>query len=380
MTRAPVQGHTSGAPFQVAATLGVLLLVAGGMFAIEPLYVPGIALLALAVGFTAWVLVSARGARVRRITGPPSVEEGEPWPIRIEFRRGRLQVPGGRVVDPLLARPLSVFSLRAADGGPPSASGEVRFPRRGLRRLEPCAVVVHDPLRLAERTVTGGPGGEVLVLPKIHPVVSEGGGGAAGMGRRRPAEGGDAPATSQLTSAELELDILRPYRPGTPATRIHWPTLARTGQLMERRLVADDRARPLVVVDATAPTSADALDAVVRASASLAFHIALAGGCAVLLPGERHPLHLGPELRGWPALHARLAVLEPAASDPRLDPRAGRRGSVIWVGARARGAWPALAGKAAYLVTPERLPDSPVGFSVAGCFGHTLQPGAAVAA
>ena len=369
-----------GAPFPVAAALGVLLLVAGGMFAIEALYVPGIALVALALGFTVWVFAAASGARVRRITGPPSVEEDAPWPVRIEFESGPLQVPGGEVRDPLLKHPVPVRGLRPHGGGPPSIGGEVRFARRGLRRLEPCEVVVHDPLRLASRTVTSGPGGEVLVLPKIHPVTSEGGGGAAGAGRVHGADGGDAAAAGQLTIAELELDILRPYRPGTPATRIHWPTLARTGQLMERRLIADDRARPLLVVDATAPTSPEALDAVVRAAASLAFHMAVAGGCAVLLPGDRHAIHLGPELRGWPAMHARLAVLEPSASDPRLDPRSGRRGSVVWVGARASGSWPALVGKTAYLVTPERLRDAPVAFSVAGCFGHALQPGAKRAA
>ena len=362
-----------------AAILGVLLLVAGGMFALRPLYVPGIALIALALGFTAWVLASARGARVRRVLGPPSVEEGDEWPVRIEFENGPLKVPGGEIVDPLLKRPVSVLGLRP-HGGVPSISGQVRFDRRGVRRLAPCEVVVHDPLRLASKKVTGGPGGEVLVLPRVHPVVSEGGGGAAGAGRRAGADGGDNATSSQLTSAELELDVLRPYRPGTPATRIHWPTLARTGQLMERRLIADDRARPLIVVDATAPSSAAALDAAVRAAASLAFHLALGGGCAVLLPGDRHAVHLGPELRGWPALHARLAVLEPSGADPRLDPRAGRRVSVVWVGARARGAWPAAIAKAAFLVTPERLPDAPVAFTVAGCLGHSMTAGAKVAA
>ena len=360
-----------------AAILGLLLLAAGGMFAIRPLYVPGIALVALAAGFGAWVLLSARAARVRRVTGPPSVEEGEPWPLRVEFENGFPRVPGARLADPLLERPLELHASRAKAGARMSVARNVTFDRRGRRPLPPCELVVHDPLWLATKTIAAGAGGEILVLPKIHPVVSEGGGGASGAGRRHGAEGGDSGAASQQTTSELELDILRPYRPGVPATRIHWPTLARTGQLMERRLVADDRARPLLVVDAAAPASPEALDAVVRAAASLAFHLALGGGCAVLVPGDRKPIHLGPELRGWPAMHARLAVLEPAAGDPRIDPRAGRRSSMIWVGARAPGTWPALVGKAAYLVTPERLPDVPVGFTVAGCFGHAMQAGAA---
>ena len=47
-----------------------------------------------------------------------------------------------------------------------------------------------------------------------------------------------------------EVDGLRPYRQGTPASRIHWPALARGAGLLERRLRADTDSRPLVVVDA----------------------------------------------------------------------------------------------------------------------------------
>ena len=357
-------------PAAAAAALGALLLVAGRLFGIAALYVPGIALAATALGFGAWILLAARGAKVRRVPGPPSVEEGVEWPLRVEFQPGWLPPPGGEIVDPLLAAPVPIRALGPLASGLPGLERAVTFPRRGRVALGPIRVVVRDPLAVAARTVDGADPGEVLVLPRIHPVVAEDGGGA-GRGRRRGYAGSDA-ADPGRAAAELELDILRPYRPGTPATRIHWPTLARTGQLMERRLVADDRSRPLVVVDARMPVDELALDAAVRAAASLVFHLALGGGCAVLLPGERHPVHLGPELRGWPSLHARLAVLGAAAADPRLDERGGRRSTIVWVGARAPGSWPAAVSRAAYLVVPGRLPELPVAFTVAGCSGHAV--------
>src|SRR5213078_5296541 len=105
----------------------------------------------------------------------------------------------------------------------------------------------------------------------------------------RGREGGDSGPLARAGAPDMELDVLRPYRQGSPATRIHWPTLARTGELMERRFVADPRARPLVVVDSHDPVGERELDAAVRAAASLAHHLAQHGGCGVLLPGDRRP-------------------------------------------------------------------------------------------
>ena len=83
--------------------------------------------------------------------------------------------------------------------------------------------------------------------------------------------------------AELEIDGLRPYREGAPASRIHWPTVARRGEILERRLVAELDAAPLIVVDPSAPSGEEDLDKAVRAAASLCVHLAREGGCAVLL-------------------------------------------------------------------------------------------------
>ena len=125
-------------------------------------------------------------------------------------------------------------------------------------------------------------------------------------------------------SAEIEMESLRPYREGAPASRIHWPTVARVGTLMERRLLADSDSQPLVVVDSTEPADEAALDKAVRAAASLCVHLARKGGCSVLLPGDRRAVDLGADLAGWPALHARLALVEPVTGAPAASgPPAG---------------------------------------------------------
>ena len=163
-------------------------------------------------------------------------------------------------------------------------------------------------------------------------------------------------ARSRRALAELEIDGLRPYREGSPASRIHWPTVARRGEMLERRLVAELDSAPLIVLDAAAPASEEALDKAVRAAASLCVWLARHGGCAILLPGERRPIEVEHDMGSWPAVHLRLALVErggPPASSA-LGPRGG---AVLWVtAADLRGAPRALerlpAG-ARYIVTPE---------------------------
>jgi uncharacterized protein (DUF58 family) len=174
--------------------------------------------------------------------------------------------------------------------------------------------------------------------------------------------------------AELELDSLRPYRPGAPASRIHWPTSARTGEMMERHLVSDADSKPLVVLDPRGAPDDEALDSAVRAAASLCVHLARQGGSALLLPGERRAADIDRELRAWPALHARLALIDsdsPAPAAARLE----RTGALFWVMA-AEGEPPAgirrAAAPARFLVRPGEWQGHASTFSVAGCRGYRV--------
>jgi uncharacterized protein (DUF58 family) len=188
---------------------------------------------------------------------------------------------------------------------------------------------------------------------------------------------GAGPSGGRVTAsaAELEIDGLRPYRDGAPASRIHWPTVARTGELLERRLVAELDSAPLVVMDAASPASEEALDKAVRAAGSLCVHLARSSGCALLLPGDRRPLELGSDLAGWSAAHVRLALVESGAAPPALA-RAPRGGVVLWVTASESRRPPRvverLVAGARFLVTPLPLPGYPAAFSVAGCTGQAL--------
>jgi len=327
-------------------------------FASSSLYVPGLALMLLAVAAAGWVRAAAAGAAVERRIGPATVQEGRGWPIDVSARTGPVPAPGGVLVEPLLRGSVSMAGRRRR-----RIRVAVTFERRGRRRLEPARLVIGDPLGLIERSVEAGAGQEVLVLPRVEPVVA---------GRRGAASAADAVGAARPGEAsdEIEMESLRPYREGAPASRIHWPTVARVGTLMERRLLAESDSRPLVVLDPSQPPDDVSLDMAVRAAGSLCVHLARAGGCAVLLPGDRRAVEVGPDLGAWPALHARLALVEPAR--PPTARLASRGGAIFWVTARAglpRGL--KRVNSERYLVTPGPVRGD-VAFTVAGCAGVAL--------
>jgi uncharacterized protein (DUF58 family) len=353
-------------PALATVLLALAFGVAAALFDAEQLWVPAVALTVLVATASAWIVLGARGVGVQRTLGSRRVMEDEPVCILLEVRAGRLALPPARLVDPLLPAPAPLRT--GARGG--RVRIEARFARRGRRRLALPRVVVADPFGLVTREVGARPSAgddEILVLPRIEPITPAAGGGdaAARIARRgRPAVG-----------AEVELDGIRPLRDGTPAARIFWPAVARGADAQERFLAAGGESHPLIVLDPRGAAGEEQLDQAVRAAASLARALALAGGCGVLLPGDRRPTELSETLAGWAHLHARLAIVGPSAA-PALAGAAQRQGAVIYVSAQLRSRLPAALGPGngapRVLVVPGRLASRHATFAVAGCGGYVI--------
>ena len=351
------------------AALGVLLLLVAGTFDAEPLYVTGAALVLLGAGAAAWIYAGAWGAEVRREISARSVHEEQPLEVRIRVRSGRLPLPPGWIDEPLLPAPVRFRAGRRTA----RVRVEVTFGRRGRRSLAPPALVLRDPFGLAQRVVTGGAADEVLVLPQVLPVRATGGGGDQTQAHARAA---------LIAAAETELDGLREYRPGSPASRIHWPAVARGHGMMERKLISEADSRPLVVLDPRSPASQDALDSAVRAAASLCVHFARRSGCSLLLPGDRRAHIVERDLLAWPAAHVRLALLDDATG-PSLVAAQNRRGLVVLVAARPIDRPPRGLGRTpggCLLVIPGSLPNRRAVLEVAGCQGFLATRAGAAAA
>ena len=173
-----------------------------------------------------------------RTVGARRTIEEEPVVIDLIVSGGRLPLPSGYIEDDLLPKPAAMVSGRRRTEVHISA----RFARRGRKVLPPPRIVVSDPLGLATRVVTAEDPAELLVLPRLEKVVTppgEGDGSGLAARRGRPS-----------IAAEVDLDGLRPYRPGAAASRIFWPGAGARRRAhgappaLRRRHAAADRARP----------------------------------------------------------------------------------------------------------------------------------------
>jgi uncharacterized protein (DUF58 family) len=327
------------------AALGVVLCLLAAAFNVRALYVAGVTLALLAFASAAGVLLAARVARIVREPAAASVEEGAALELSVRVSGRPPAFAGGELRTWPGAESLP---LRRLPPGP--LQFEVRPTRRGQHEIEPSRLRFRDPFGLCVRTLRSQPC-RVLVLPRVERIEGERlttlGGLRSGIeGRGGWAEGAD-------------VDGLRPYRAGASAARIHWPAVARTGTLLERRPASEGEGRPLLVLDARSPASEQALDMAVRAAASLCVALARLGGCSLLLPEAPRPEPVDRKLALWPALHQRLALVREGAAPVSGVARAA---TVIWISAAA----PARRD-CEYTVSPIASDERPVVLAVAGC-------------
>jgi uncharacterized protein (DUF58 family) len=350
------------------AGLGVAFLLAGLGFGLEAALVCGVALLGMAIVAVGWVELATLGGRLERESGPGRLQESEPYPLRIRLRRTLLPPPGGELTDPLLERSVTVGPKWSRE-----LERAVWLTSPGRVRLDPARLVVRDPLGLWQRSLSSEAALDLVVLPRVDPVRWSGPG--AEPHGQSPGSGHASDAVSRRGGpAQFEVDGLRPYRDGSPASRIHWPAVARTGEMIERRLVAGGEPRPLVVYDPRGASNPADRERAMRAAASICVELGRSGGCDLLLPGERRPFTIDPALRSWPEAHVRIAVSDPNAGPPLLP--ALRGSAVLWVTA-GRALPSALRGlrDGSYLVTPSGSKRA-AAFRVSGCFGYPVGAGA----
>jgi uncharacterized protein (DUF58 family) len=269
----------------VLAPLG--LGMAGAALGSLALFAVAIGVLVVYAGCGAVVRAGARRLRVEREVGRREVVEGRPLPLR--FVTGGLR---GLPVHVEVRDATGAWSTLPAGGG----AVDCTIARPGAHVVEPSRLRVRDDLGLFARDVRAGRPESVLVLPEpATTAVAARRGGADPVGDPEP-------------------DGLRTYVRGTSMSRIHWASAARGGELQERAFATAQDRLPLVVVDTAGTADGGALDWAARTAAGQVLSLVRTGGCRVLLPGDRTPTTVVDPAGQWPALHRRLAALEPGAS------------------------------------------------------------------
>lgn len=270
---------------RTAALVSTPLLLAFGAAALgsQALFTFALGVVLVYAACALVLAVAVRRLDVTRSIDRHEVMEGRPIALRFAVRG-------------LRGLPVEVQAL-GADGRWGNVDHAVEIDRPGAHVLGPTPLRLVDDLGLFARFTVGGAPESILVLPE--PATPP-----PGL-RRGGAE----------VSGDPEPDGLRPYVPGTSMSRIHWPSAARGGGIQERHFVSGRDQLPLVVVDTS---SAVTVDQIARDAAGIVLALARTGGCRVLLPGDRVATTLD-DTAGWPALHRRLAALEPGGRAAPVD-------------------------------------------------------------
>lgn len=196
---------------------------------------------------------------------------------------------------------------------------QVRSDVRGRFEVGPMSVRVSDPFGLVELGRAFHTTSALTVTPRtvvLAPIPL--GGSESGSGDNRP---------RAFATGSAEDVTVREYHRGDDLRRVHWPSSARTGELMVRREEQPWHSRATVFLDNRAVVHrgegiASSLETAVSAAASVAVHLTRRGFAVRLVTatGEDRASgwhERGADLSTAPLLEA-LAVLRPVEA-PRLD-------------------------------------------------------------
>ena len=188
-----------------------------------------------------------------------------------------------------------------------SATYRVTCRPRGIYEVGPATVTTRDPLGLAELPAEPGPIDRIVVYPTVEDLT-----GFPMTRGQDPAINASRPEHSQRGGEDFY--TLREYQRGDDLRRIHWPSSAKTEELMIRQLETPWQSRALVLLDVrqSAYESADAFETAVSGAASVITHLVRSGFDADLWAGDANII----DASRYSAAMEKLALVEP---DPLID-------------------------------------------------------------
>ena len=273
-----------------ALLLGIGVTIASLAFGSRPLGVVGVGLLLAASAARIWAGLVQGGVSVSHGAMPSPAVEGERVRMRIEVRRFSRVPVGSAIAHGSLGR-LGPFSCRLRGHGR-RLSGELDLGRlsRGRFPLSDARLVLGDHLGLesVSRAVDHG-GLAVVVHPRLVDVELL----FSDAGRF----GGDGRRLLLRRPSGFDLHSVREYAQGESLRRVHWPSTARTGQLMVKELEDSPRETVSVLLDCDPAVVAGApptwsFDAAVRAAGSIVRYYAIRGRKTTLVTTARESVAL----------------------------------------------------------------------------------------
>ena len=238
--------------------------------------------LLLAVGLGS-IYVRRAGLRVtmRRSVTPIQVHDGGRAIVEVNMSSSR-RLHEAVVEDVVHGLGAATFvASRVQPARPMIARYEVLCRPRGVYKLGPATVKIHDPLDMAEFSVSAGKTDRLVVYPQVE--VLEG----LPTVRGQDPNVNTARANFSLTGGE-DFFTLREYQQGDDTRKVHWPSSARRDKLMIKQLEMPWQSRALILLDPSADNYAtpETFEHAVRGAASAVGHLFRHGYSPTLWLGE----------------------------------------------------------------------------------------------
>jgi len=220
-----------------------VLVVAGRLLGLAELYAIGAAVGLLALVCGLWVGLRRLDIVVTRSVRPSRVHVGNPCTVTIQVRnRAGRATPVLRLLDPVTGT-AGADLLLAPIGLRRTTDVAYRLPtiRRGIVTVGPMQVAMSDPFGLASTRNPAAPAVEVTVLPRVDDIPP--------LPRSVGPDPDGTAETGSLGRSGEDFAALRPYIVGDDLRRVHWPSSARTGDLLVRQHDVPWQGRVCVVLD-----------------------------------------------------------------------------------------------------------------------------------
>ena len=272
----------------------------------EELLLAGAALLAAVGTALVYVRVNRPQLRVGRRLGAGAVHDGDTIQVTLSLDNpNEKRIRNLNLVDRVEDLGAAEFDVASIDPHDKvTGSYRVQCRPRGIYRVGPTVATTSDPLGLAEIDAPPGPVDLLVVYPRVERLS-----GLPSVRGQDPSMAASRPEHAQRGGEDFY--TLREYQRGDDLRRVHWPSSAKTGQLMIRQLETPWQSRALVLLDVREEVyeSATAFETAVSGAASVVTHLVRNGFDADLWAGDPNVLDAS---RYGAAMH-RLALVQPVA-------------------------------------------------------------------
>ena len=288
---------------------GLALIILWYVFGDPELLLTGVFFLLGVVAALAYMRLHEPRLRIGRRLGSTTVHNGDTTTVTLVLTNyGRRILRNLRVEDEVERLGLASFEVARLEGGA-SASAAYRLTcrPRGVYLVGPALAATSDPLGLAELPAEPGPVDRIVVYPTVEELS-----GFPVVQGQDPAMNASRPDHSQHGGEDFY--TLREYQRGDDLRRVHWPSSAKTEELMIRQLETPWQSRALILLDVRPSVyeSNDAFEKAVSGAASVVTHLVGSGFDADLWAGDPKPI----DASRYATAMERLALVEP---NPEID-------------------------------------------------------------